>query len=239
MSRNADAVRMLDGPVAEDPEPVATAKGGFRDTKKVVVLLVLALVGAGIVGYQFIGGKSPQAATADTAGAPLPVSALTGDPSNVDSVHNQLKAKSQDSTSVTGVEELVRRFDTYVQDRQVPLNQLHMNPFEVVIPKAAPAPGEPASAASPTLAAAEAAQEAKIESSKKRVRDLAASLTLGSVMLVGDRRMAVISGKLCTVGDHIGALQVERIESERVVLACDGEQVELRLRPKKPLQEGV
>jgi len=238
MSRNADAVRMLDGPIAEDPEPVATAKGGFRDKKKVVVLLVLALVGAGIVGYQFIGGKSPQAATADMAGAPLPVSALTGDPSNVDSVLNQLKAKSQDSTSVTGVEELVRRFDTYVQDRQVPLSQLHMNPFEVVIPKAAPAPGEPASAAT-TLTAAEATQEAKAESSKKRVRDLAASLTLGSVMLVGNRRMAVISGKLCTVGDHIGALQVERIESERVVLACDGEQVELRLRPKKPLQEGV
>lgn len=236
MSRNADAVRMLDGPIAEDPEPVATAKGGFRDKKKVVVLLVLALVGAGIVGYQFIGGKSPQAATADTAGAPLPVSALTGDPSNVDSVLNQLKAKSQDSTSVTGVEELVRRFDTYVQDRQVPLSQLHMNPFEVVIPKAAP--GEPASAAT-TLTAAEATQEAKAESSKKRVRDLAASLTLGSVMLVGNRRMAVISGKLCTVGDYIGALQVERIESERVVLACDGEQVELRLRPKKPLQEGV
>ena len=238
MSRNADAARMLDGPIAEDPEPVATAKGGFRDKKKVVVLLVLALVGAGIVGYQFIGGKSPQAATADTAGAPLPVSALTGDPSNVDSVLNQLKAKSQDSTSVTGVEELVRRFDTYVQDRQVPLNQLHMNPFEVVIPKAVPAPGEPASAAT-TLAAAEATQEAKTESSKKRVRDLAASLTLGSVMLVGNRRMAVISGKLCTVGDYIGALHVERIESERVVLACDGEQVELRLRPKKPLQEGV
>jgi hypothetical protein len=238
MSRNADATKMLDGPIAEDPEPIATAKGGFRDTKKVVVLLALALVGAGIVGYQFIGGKSPQAATADTAGTPLPVSALTGDPSNVDSVLNQLKAKSQDSTSVTGVEELVRRFDTYVQDRQVPLNQLHINPFEVAIPKAAPAPGEPASAAT-TLAAAEATQEAKIESSKKRIRDLAASLTLGSVMLVGDRRMAVISGKLCTVGDHIGALQVERIESERVVLACDGEQVELRLRPKKPLQEGV
>ena len=238
MSRNADMIKMLDGPPAEDREPVAAVKGGFRDTKKVVVLLVLALAGAGVAGYQFLGGKSPQTAVADTAAVPLPAGAPTGDPSNVDSVLNQLKAKSQDSTSVTGVEELVRRFDTYVQDRQVPLDLLHTNPFAVLASPAAPAPGEPATATE-TLSAAEAAQEAKAASSRKRVQDLAARLTLGSVMLVGDRRMAVISGKLCTVGDCIGGLQVERIESEGVVLSGGGEHVELRLRPKKLAQEGV
>jgi len=237
MSRNADTIKMLDSPAAEDHGSVPAVKGGFHDKKKVVVLLVLALAGAGIVGYQFLGGKSPQAATADTVGTPLPADTLAGPSSNVDSVLNQLKARSQDSSSVAGVEELVRRFDTYVQDRQVPLNQLHMNPFAVLATKAAPASDEPAPAA--TLSAAEATQEAKAESSKKRVRDLAASLTLGSVMLVGNRRMAIISGKLCTVGDRIGVLQVEMIESERVVLTCDGEQVELRMRPTKPAQEGI
>jgi len=235
MNRNEDTIKVLDGPLAER-EPQTRVNAGLGDKKKVIILVVLALGGASVAGYQFLGGKSPQAATAETAVTPVAGAPMV-DSASVDSALRQLEAKPQnaeeDTLSVAGVEELVRKFDTYVQDHQIPLGQLQVNPFEVVLPKPA-SPSE-----TPTSALAAAAEESKPSDAQKKVHDMATRFTLGSLMLVGDKAMAVINGKLCRVGDRVGEFEVETIDAERVVLTCNGEKTELRLRPKAQAPEKV
>jgi hypothetical protein len=73
--------------------------------------------------------------------------------------------------------------------------------------------------------AAAAAEEAR----RRQVLEAGARLTLGSVLVSGEKRFAVISGKVCTVGDVVCGFQVQQIEPNRVVLACGGETVTLAL----------
>ena len=56
-------------------------------------------------------------------------------------------------------------------------------------------------------------------------------LVLGSIMVAGDKRWAVINGKLCSVGNTVSGCRVEAIEADRVRLSRDGETVDLLLKP--------
>lgn len=243
MSLELNTVKVLDGPLAER-RPNARVRGGFEDKKKVLVLVVLGVAGVAIAGFQFLTAKGPQTAAAVTVTAPSPGGAPAPAPAGGDAVPKPPEGLSQvagaDTLSVVAVENLVKKFDTYVQDRQVPLDELHVNPFEVALPEAPPetAPQVPTAKAAPVPTPA-TQEEQKADLAKKKVHDMAARLTLGSVMTVGDRGMAIINGKLCRVGDEVAGFQVETIQPQRVVLTCDGETVELRLRPKKQPQEGV
>ena len=243
MSLELNTVKVLDGPLAER-RPSARVRGGFEDKKKVLVLVVLGVAGVAIAGFQFLTAKGPQTAAAVTVTAPSPGGAPAPAPAGGDAVPKPPEGLSQvagaDTLSVAAVENLVKKFDTYVQDRQVPLDELHVNPFEVALPEAPPetAPLVPTAKAAPVPTPA-TLEEQKADLAKKKVHDMAARLTLGSVMTVGDRGMAIINGKLCRVGDEVAGFQVETIQPQRVVLICDGEKVELRLRPKKQPQEGV
>jgi hypothetical protein len=49
------------------------------------------------------------------------------------------------------------------------------------------------------------------------------------VLVSGEKRFAVVSGKVCSVGDVVCGFQVQQIEPNRVVLACEGETVTLAL----------
>lgn len=234
MSLELNTVKVLDGPLAER-RPSARVRGGFEDKKKVLVLVVLGVAGVAIAGFQFLTAKGPQTAAAVTVTAPSPGGDAVPKPPEVLS-----QVAGADTLSVAAVENLVKKFDTYVQDRQVPLDELHVNPFEVTLPEAPPETASlvPTTKAAPVPTPA-TTEEQKADLAKKKVHDMAARLTLGSVMTVGDRGMAIINGKLCRVGDEVAGFQVETIQSQRVVLTCDGEKVELRLRPKKQPQEGV
>jgi len=197
------------------------AKFGLKDTKKVIVLVCLVVVGGGVVAFQFLRGRSPVTAVASvtSSSAVNPGATSAGD---IDAVLQRLDTTSADpkqgDVSVVRVEQLVREFDGYIRQRQVPLSQLHAKPFQVTSAKVeAKAEIDQKEAA----ASAAAAEEAR----RRQVLEAGARLTLGSVLVSGEKRFAVISGKVCAVGDVVSGFQVQQIEPNRVVLACEGETV--------------
>lgn len=198
------------------------AKLGLRDTRKVIVLVCLVVAGVGVAAFQFLRGRSPVTAGAGitSTSAVSPGATSVGE---IDSVLQRLDTTSADpkqgDVSVVRVEQLVREFDEYIRQRQVPLSQLHANPFQVTSAKV------DAKAEINQKEAAAAAEEAR----RRQVLEAGARLTLGSVLVSGEKRFAVVSGKVCSVGDVVCGFQVQQIEPNRVVLACEGETVTLGL----------
>jgi hypothetical protein len=205
--------------------PPGGRSSGFGDPKKVVILAVLGLAAAGVVGYQFLGkGPSEAAAVTISAGGAAGAAAAT----DVESVLKRLDSGAPNATpggeglTVDRVEQLVKRFDTYVQERQLPLDRLNVNPFEVV--RTAEVVVEDTAKAKAKEVRDEAAER------KKRVQEAASRLKLGSVMIVGPKRLAIVSGKLCRPGDAVEGFQVEAIDADSVTLSMEGEQITLALR---------
>ena len=200
-------------------------KLGLNDKKKVAALAALLVLGCGVVAFQFLRGGSPKPAGAVVSGAfsPQPSSSL----GEIESVLKQLetRAPGQDDVSVTRVEELVKEFHGYVRRRQVPLQDLGVNPFLVVM-------AQEERVAEVEQAAEEAKQAAEEALKRQQIREAAAQLTLTSIVVAGEKRLARVSGEVCGVGDKVRGFQVERIEPDRVVLVCEGETVELTLFEK-------
>jgi hypothetical protein len=234
MNREDEPFRMsnsgLEAVAAEDREEGGQpARTGFKDTKKIVILGVLMVVGGALAAYQFLG-RGPKQATA------VVTAAGTESPSgtDVDEILKRTAAPpsggSGDAMSVARIEELVKKFDGYVQERQVPLQNLRANPFALRAPDAQPQPGEVKAGASPnTRNIGRAGAEEEAAAKTRRIRDAASRLVLGSLLLASHSRMAVIGGKLCRIGDAVEGFQVEAIESDRVRLSCEGETVDLVL----------
>ena len=196
---------------------------GLKDKRKVIVLVCLVVVGGGVVAFQFLRGRSPETAGAciTSSSAVSPGATSVGE---IDSVLQRLDTTSADpkqgDVSVVRIEQLVREFDGYIRQRQVPLSQLHANPFQVTSAKV-----EAKAEINQKEAAAAAAEEAR----RRQILEAGARLTLGSVLVSGEKRFAVVSGKVCTVGDVVCGFQVRQIEPNRVMLACEGETVTLAL----------
>jgi len=209
------------------PEGGSAVKAGFGDKKKVLALAVLLAVGAGVAAYQFLGGSGPKEAAAVSVSAPAPGS-LPVNATDVERVLEHLDAGPQNEAgqdlSVDRVEEVVNTFDTYVQTRQVPLEGLRVNPFAVVLDESEQDAQE--------REQAQADEEAETEARRNQMVDAARALKVGSILIVGDERKAIVGGKLCQVGDTIKGFRVEAIGTDCVGLSVEGETVELRLRPE-------
>jgi hypothetical protein len=223
MINEGDPFRMSDDGLEPLPADDRMARGrpagtGFGDKKKVAILLVLALVGGALVAWQFLGGGGPKEAGAVTL---TDATAAVAEVKDVDSILQQLDGAAsagggaQDG-SVERIEELVKKFDTYVATRQVPLKNLRANPFAV---EAQAAPGGTRVEVNGDNAAAKA----------QHIRDAAMRLVLGSVLVAGNRRMAIISGKPCEVGDVVEGFEVRAIGPDRVRLLSEGQTVDLVL----------
>jgi len=203
------------------------AKSGLKDTKKVIVLVCLVVVGGGVVAFQFLRGRSPATAGAciTSSSAVSPGATSIGE---IDSVLQRLDTTSADpkqgDVSVVRVEQLVKEFDGYIRQRQVPLSQLRANPFQVASAKVE----AKAEINRKEAAAAEAAAAAE-EARRRQILEAGARLTLGSVLVSGEKRFAVVSGRVCSVGDVVCGFQIQQIEPNRVVLTCEGETVTLAL----------
>jgi len=198
------------------------SKLGLQDRKKVAILIVVLVVGCGIVAFQFLRGKGPSLAKAESAGA-SPALSLASE-SEIERVLKQLEtnADQKDDLSILRVEQLVKEFDGYVRQRQVPLEHLRVNPFLMCVPQ-----GERQQQQEEE--AKRAAEEAK---RKQQIRETAAQLTLSSVLVADEQRLALISGRVCRVGDVIAGFRVQEIEPDHVVLVCEDEEVTLRLFQK-------
>ncbi len=205
------------------PQGGSAVKAGFGDGKKVLALAVLLTVGAGVVAYQFLGGSGPQEAAAVSAAALAP-GVLPVNATDVERVLEHLDAGSQNEAeeglSVDRVEVIVNTFDTYVQTRQVPLEGLRVNPFAVLRNE------------SQQDAQAQADEEAEAEARRSRIVAAARALKVGSILIAGDERKAIVGGKLCQAGDTIEGFLVEAIDTDCVWLSVEGETVKLRLRPE-------
>jgi len=225
---NTNEIRMSDKGLEAVPRGGnGKVSGGFGDKKKVILLGALALVAVGVVGYQFLGksGPTPAAAkAADTPKAPAPAGADAG---AVQKALKQLETpeaetRNGDALSVDRVESLVSKFDTYVQERQVPLASLRVNPFRV----------EPKEQEAVVVIEAQPDPEAEARARRQQILQAARNLKLGAVLIAGTERTAVIGGRLYQVGDIVEGLRIAAIQSDAVTLAYESETVEVRLRPE-------
>jgi hypothetical protein len=208
-----------------DGGDVPAHKLGIGDKKKVTLLALLVLAGAGVAAYQFLGGSgstpTPAAAatpTDSTATGPLPAIPTADGKTGAGGT-------SVDELSVARVEQLVKEFDGYVRAHQVGLNKLHSNPFRSKIQSK---PKDPV----------EGQNAGPAETVKTKPREAPPKMTLGSIMVAGGKSMAMINGKLCAVGGTIAGCRVESIETERVVLSRGGDTYELQIKPRSaPTEE--
>ena len=219
----------------ESPSQKGKVQGGFGDTKKVIALAVLGVVALGVVAYQFLGGSGPAPAKAKTVNKAAKGAALAAPPSAASQVSAVLESMDQpaakngeDGLTVEQVEGLVRKFDTYVEERQIPLSDLRVNPFEVVRQAKVEAPED-------IKAQAEANAQAEAEARRQRILQAAAQLKLGAVLIAGTTRSAIIEGRLYHVGDVVEGMRVAAIRRDHVTLAYGNEQVDLRLRPAQAM----
>jgi hypothetical protein len=224
-------------------------RAGSKGTPQLVILLVLLALGGVVVAYQFLGGHSTKPADASGDAAKAAGAQAAGN-----SNQSGASAESQpgpnpaagdkdglSTLSVANVEDMAKRLDSYVQERQLPLKELHMNPFEVI---SATAAGDAAGAGSDTKGGITAekpvlptAPTVAVNQPEPAANDavpelrpaLKVRLTLGSVMIAGKKRMAIINGKLCHIGDVIEGCTVDVIEPAKVTLSRDGETVEASL----------
>ncbi len=214
-------------PKSHDQADLAAAVkgGGFQDKKKVLILGVLLLVGVAVVGYQFLGGQGPKKAAAVTM-APSSTTPASVMHSEVESVLARLEGQSAgpeaQDLSVLRVEQLVKQFDGYIRERQLPLAALATNPFKLKL--------------SPTVVVREQQikedQEAAAASEALRtqqLRDAASQLTLGSVLVGPSKRMAVINGEVYELGERVAGFTVTDIQPEQVQLEANGIEVDLEI----------
>ncbi len=206
----------------------AITKLGGHDKKKMFLLAGLLVIGGAVAAYQFLGSGGPTPATAVMVPSPGPGTASAATPTAADpaggaATHKDEAPAGEDELSVPRVEKLVKEFDGYVKARQVPLQQLKTSPFRTkpsrAIPKTEVAGGPGAAAAS------------LVDEPKVRPREAMPKLTLGSIMVAGDKRWAVINSRLCSVGSTISGCRVEAIEADHVRLSRDGETLDLLLKP--------
>jgi len=227
----------------ETVSPGESRGGGFKDAKKVGILVVLLVVGGGVVAYQLTRGGGPKTAAAVTAaGAPGGAASSVAEVESVLARLDAGPAAEGDELSVERVEALVKRFDTYVQERQVPLALLQANPFEVTV---SPDTQEQIATAAKAVVDEKARQREEQEKqvqqealAKQQRRDALSRLKVGSILITDSQRLALVDGKIRRVGDEVQGFRLEAIEPDRVTLSFDGETADLCLRPVSETTRG-
>ena len=211
-------------------------KKGSKDTVKVVILLGLVAVAGAVIAYQFLGSKGPKEAEAVvTPGATQPPAVIVQAAATAGAAAPTATRPDQGPLSVAEVEALAQRLDTYMKQRQVPA--LAVNPFEVALPRGAVGPDGALAAATvegcqePAEATAAAAKEPKASAITGR-------FTLGSVMIIGEKKLAIINGKLCHLGDTIEGCSVATIEAGQVMLTRDGDSLKISLKRDSVASKG-
>jgi hypothetical protein len=211
--------------LSDRPPPGARGK----DTKKIIVLVALLAIGTGVVAFQFLRGRSPKAATG-TPTAPSAAGRTEISSSEIESILARIerteKGSGSQDLSVARVEQLVNEFGSYARDRQVPLNGLKENPFVVQLRKKPQAVLAAAATAPPRP---EVTEEQRQAAREQEIRNAAAGLKLGSILVSGTKRLAVIGGRVYGVGDIVEQFEIGRIDADGVVLLRDGVTVGLDL----------
>jgi hypothetical protein len=227
MKNDDESIRMTGNGLQASGESGGQAAGlGLGDKKKVAVLALLFLAGAGVAAYQFLGSSGPAAATG-TPPTAAPTSAASAAASSTPAANAKAGGSASDpanaeNLSVDQIERLVKEFDGYVRARQVALTGLHANPFRVKAVSREPTPS----------AVAGGGTDAALEVPKLAMREPPPKLVLGSILVSPEKSLAMVNNQLCTIGSIVEGCRIDNIKPDRVVFSRNGDTYELMLKPR-------
>jgi hypothetical protein len=172
-----------------------------------------------------------------TSAPPRPDSAVTQAEQKIDEALLKLAGNAKSSKSSDPIQSLLRDTDAVVavfandpSQRQVAVEHLQKNPFQLIITRKAATGSDPAAAS---------VDQAKVQRQRKLKEELA-KLSLQSVLL-GATPVAIISGKVVREGQTVGPFTIEQIGSFGVRLRADADAFTLAMNqpatnpnPKSP-----
>jgi hypothetical protein len=202
-------------------EDLSAALGGsetefvISDEKKpaaqglLYLALVVALAGGGMYFmYKRQGPSSASAAPApEVAKAEATINTfLTSGPSGIKAMQEMLK----------DTEKVVKQFLEYPSVTQIPLSDLHTNPFRVSKADDQNPDGEK--------------QKRKREEEKQAAIKASEALQLQSIMHSGARKACMINNTLYQEGQQVDQFTIEKIEPSRVIIKSSVYRFELKMQ---------
>ena len=190
---NGAAPNMGDeAPLEFDPAFVSGEKKPVN--RSAMVLVGLLLVGAIVVYFMYFR-HPPAPAAADSVSNKKYEDVANFDASKINLMKQTLK----------DTEQVVKKFQTYPSQTQVPLTALHANPFRELTPR-------------PEIPGGPVVDNRSEELEHAKVQEAVAELKLQSV-IAGKRPACMINNTFYRQGDHIGILTLETISAHSVVVS--------------------
>lgn len=205
----------------DESEYITEGDGAKKPSPMVMAGLVLAVLGGGYLWYSRSGPSSAAAAApGEDAAAQTVTKFLDGGTANVQMMEKMLR----------DTEKVVQQFLNYPSMKQVPLGELHTNPFRFHPPQIEGAlPNE-----------SEALAKKRREEERQAVIKAVGALNLQSVIHSGSRKACMIDNTLYTEGEQLGgsddlssgaqAFIVERINPGSVIVKSGVYRFELRMQ---------
>ena len=191
--------------VAEEKKPA---------TQGLIFLAVLVIVGVGGTYFMYMRQGPSTAAAASTPEAQKAEQTintfLTSGPDGIKMMHNMIK----------DTEKVVKQFLEYPSMTQIPLSNLHTNPFQAKAPKPDGKPADPD----------EKALERQREQEKLAALKASEELKLQSIIYSGARKACMINGTLYKEGEQIEQFTIEKIEPGRVIVKTGAYRFELKAK---------
>lgn len=165
------------------------------EKKKVMILVVLAVLACAVFGWRFLQGKGPEAASGALSNSPFVDEAA----SLLAELDVPASEVGVDAPGSLNVDEIVRRFYEYSEKRQVPLADLPVDPFaDFVAQLSPPKPVE--------------------EETAEVFEEPPPEIVLGGILVGPNGRTAILDGQLYHEGEMIKEYLVQRIDLETVLL---------------------
>jgi hypothetical protein len=206
----------------EEPVPAESYSGGDEaageyassegksGNRSMFILLGLVLAGAAVF-WVMRARRGPEPAKVDDRS----IAAQAAINQFLASGNQNVKAME---AMLRNTEKLVQRFSSFPNVSQVPLAELHTNPFRMGQAAVKPAVD--------TEAAAKKKQEEERQAALKAVQ----SLALQSIVYGDARRACMINGELLQEGQQVSSFTVEKISADAVVVKTGVYRFELRMQ---------
>jgi len=188
-------------------DPAFVAGGSKSGQNKVFVLGGLAVVAAAVIWFMFFrsGPQSAQAGTSPNDGGSQIKEFL--DSGNINMMKQTLKE----------TEKIVKQFRNSPGKTQVPLDQLHSNPFRELTPKA-----------DGTVVNNKDAEKA--EELHKQAVAAVAEIKLQSIIHSSKVRACMVNNTLYKEGQQIGILKIEQVTTNSVIVSSGQYRFEIKMK---------
>jgi hypothetical protein len=188
-----------------DASFVTTEKKHQLSTGTLVVAGLIAAAAALTYFMHLRTGPAKAAANPATANADATISQfLSNDSQNAERMRQLLK----------DTEKAVQQFQQQPGKTQVPLDELKTNPFRTEF----------------AAAKNEEAEKAVEQKRKDELRTAAATLKVQTIMSGGKRKAAMINGSLKAEGEEVNGFEVEKINTDSVIVRKDGSRFALKMQ---------